>query len=224
MNQEAFVARLCSGLLKDASRMTGATISLPTSVSNIAGVETTSTSYSASLANSFRLTAVLERLAMHVRSGHRILDGQRSTEEFHNLCLSLARFCFLNSLFHSFNALIGCWEYLSGGFKSNVLVDDAKGIPLRKPNVAVWISRFRFNFFFLFFSLVLSVTQGNVNPYRVYLYFIFHFTSPFLISRVLVWSLVLIYRSALVILNEFNDEFRCGFLFMLIFGSWKSLM
>ncbi|CBI34397.3 unnamed protein product, partial [Vitis vinifera] len=71
--------------------MTGATISLPTSVSNIAGVETTSTSYSASLANSFRLNAVLERLAMHVRSGHRILDGQRSTEEFHNLCLSLAR-------------------------------------------------------------------------------------------------------------------------------------
>lgn len=137
MNQEAFVARLCSGLLKDASRMTGATISLPTSVSNIAGVETTSTSYSASLANSFRLTAVLERLAMHVRSGHRILDGQRSTEEFHNLCLSLARFCFLNSL--------------SGGFKSNVLVDDAKGIPLRKPNVAVWISRFRFNFFFVLF-------------------------------------------------------------------------
>ena len=89
--------------------MTGAGISLPGSVSsNGVVVDGGCASYSASLANAFRLNAVTERLAMHVRYGQRVLDGHRSTEEFYNLCLSLSRFCILNFLFHCINALIGC--------------------------------------------------------------------------------------------------------------------
>lgn len=79
--------------------MTGATISLPAAASNKAVFDTSSATYSASVVNTLRLNAVIERLAMHFRSGQRTLDGHRSTEEFYNLCLSLSRFCILTFLF-----------------------------------------------------------------------------------------------------------------------------